>query len=297
MGLAQLDTKTFYLEQICQEEGVVSLLLVANPYSYPSLLDGMDRLALIVTNASVSDKDTEHWVWNDNRIRIKRVTPDKLESWIINSPNRNLIYWITQGDILFDKDGYLAKVRDRMMEWSPLIREQKLLSEFSRFVHAYQQAKQDLRDGQVLDAYSNVLACLHNWAHIALVEEGMHPELTVWEQMRRVNPGIYKLFEELTTSGETLEQRVQLVLLACEFTIQNKLESSCALLIRLIESRKESWTPAELLYHPDLSGLSLELSVLLRKLVNRGCIRELAKPAKQTVMGLLELRYTSASVK
>jgi hypothetical protein len=183
------------------------------------------------------------------------------------------------------------------MEWSPLIREQKLLSEFSQFVRSYLQAKQDLKDGQVLDAYSNVLSSLHYWAHIALVEEGMHPELTVWEQMRRVNPGIYKLFEELTTSGETLEKRVQLVLLACEFSILNKMESSCALLIRLIESRSESWTPSELLQHPDLSGLSLELSVLLQKLVNRGCIREIAKASRDSISGLLELRYTSASVK
>jgi len=295
--VASLDNNSFYLEQLGQEEGIVSLLLIANPYSYQPLIDGMDRLALIITNASNSTKDSEHWIWNDARILVRRVTREKLESWIVSSPNRNVIYWLVQGDILIDHDNYLTGLRDRLMEWSPLIREQKLLSEFSQFVRSYLQAKQDLRDGQVLDAYSNVLASLHYWAHIVLVEEGMHPELTVWEQMRRVNPGIYKLFEELTTSGETLEQRVQLVLLACEFTILNKMESSCSLLIRLIESRNESWAPAELMKHPDLAGLSLELSVLLQKLVNRGCVREVAKPSHHLINGLLELRYASASSK
>ncbi|QMV44927.1 hypothetical protein FPL14_07300 [Cohnella cholangitidis] len=292
-----MDNNSFYLEQLGQEEGIVSLLLIANPYSYQPLIDGMDRLALIITNASNSTKDSEHWIWNDARILVRRVTREKLESWIVSSPNRNVIYWLVQGEILIDHDNYLTSLRDRLMEWSPLIREQKLLSEFSQFVRSYLQAKQDLRDGQVLDAYSNVLASLHYWAHIVLVEEGMHPELTVWEQMRRVNPGIYKLFEELTTSGETLEQRVQLVLLACEFTILNKMESSCSLLIRLIDSRNESWAPAELMKHPDLAGLSLELSVLLQKLVNRGCIREVAKPSHHLINGLLELRYASASSK
>ncbi|QJD84304.1 nucleotidyltransferase-like protein [Cohnella herbarum] len=289
-----MDNRAFYLERLGQEEGLVSLLLVANPFSYQPLIDGMDRLALIVTTVSNHDKETEHWIWRDARIQVRRVTPDKLERWIVNSPNRNVIYWLVQGEILIDRDNYLTNLRERLMEWSPLIREQKLLSEFSQFVRSYLQAKQDLRDGQVLDAYSNVLASLHYWAHIALVEEGMHPELTVWEQMRRVNPGIYKLFEELTTSGETLEQRVQLVLLACEFSMLNKMASSCSLLIRLIESRSESWAPSELLQHPDLAGLSLELSVLLQKLVSRGCIREVAKPSRYGLNGLLELRYTAS---
>jgi hypothetical protein len=295
--VAQSDKKTLYLEHLGKEEGVISLLLVANPFSYQPLIDGMDRLVLIVTKTPTPEKGTEHWIWNDTRILVRRVTPDILERWIVSSPNRNVIYWLLQGEVLVDGDGYLTSLRDRLMDWSPLIREQKILSEFSQFVRSYLQAKQDLRDGRVLDAYSNILASLHYWAHIALVEEGMHPELTVWEQMHRVNPGIYKLFEELTTSGETLEQRVQLVLLACEFSILNKMESSCALLIRLIESRSESWSPAELLQHPDLAGLSLELSVLLQKLVQRGCIRETAKAAKQSIQGLLELRYTSASSK
>ncbi|MFC5468592.1 nucleotidyltransferase-like protein [Cohnella suwonensis] len=285
--------KDAFLKLIGKEEGLVSFLLVGNPFSYQPLIDGMDRLALVVKNAADPAKETEHWMWNEHRILVRRVTPEQLESWIVSGSNRNVIYWLLQGDDLIDQDGYLAKLRTRLMDWSPVMRERKLLSEFSRFVRSYLQAKQDLKDGQALDAYSNVLSSLHYWAHIVLVEEGMHPELTVWEQMRRVNPGIYKLFEELTTSRETLEQRVQLVLLACEFSMLNKMESSCALLIRLIESRTEGWTPAELKLHPDLAGLSLELSVLLQKLVSRGCIREIARSSPLGYGGLLELRYAA----
>jgi hypothetical protein len=284
----------FNEEQLGKEEGLLSLLLVANPFSYQPLIDGMDRLALIVTRTADLNGDTEHWIWEDTRIQVRRVTPETLESWIVSGENRNVVHWLVEGEIIIDRESYLESLRDRLMEWSPLIREQKLLSEFSRFVRTYLQAKQDLKDGQILDAYSNALSSLHHWAHIALVEEGMHPELTVWEQIRRVNPGIYKLFEELTTSGETLEQRVQLILLACEFSVLNKMESSCALLIRLIDNREESWTPAELLQHPDLSGLSLDMSILLQKLVKRGCIREIAKPSHRQKRGLLELRYASA---
>lgn len=282
----------FYAEQFGKEEGLVSLLLVANPFSHQPLFDGMDRLALVVLHSVSSGTDTEHWVWEDDRIQVRRLTRETLERWIVSGDNRNVVHWLVEGDILIDKGNYLLDLRKRLMEWSPLLREQKLLSEFSRFNRTYLQAKQDLKEGQVLDAYSNVLSSLHHWAHIALVEEGMHPELTVWEQMHRVNPGIYKLFEELTTSGETLEQRVQLVLLACEFSMLNKMQSSCVLLIRLIESREQSWSPAELQQHPDLSGLSLDLSLLLQRLVKRGYIREVARSMRQRSAGLIELRYT-----
>jgi hypothetical protein len=290
--MVRLEKKSlFYEEQFGREEGLVSLLVVANPFSYQPLIDGMDRLALVVLDTQSPGKDTEHWVWEDMRIQVRRVTQEMLETWIVRGDNRNVVHWLVQGDILIDKKNYLLDLCNRLMEWSPLLREQKLLCEFSRFNRSYLQAKQDLKEGQVLDAYSNVLSSLHHWAQIALVEEGMHPELTVWEQMHRVNPGIYKLFEELTMSGETLEQRVQLVLLACEFSMLNEMQSSCALLIRLIESRKQSWSPAELLQHPDLSGLSLDLSLILQRLVKRGYILEISRPIQQRCAGLMELRY------
>ncbi|MFC4601937.1 nucleotidyltransferase-like protein [Cohnella hongkongensis] len=295
--MGQTDRRRIDVERLAEEEGVESLLLMNNPFSHQPRLDGLDRLILMVKEIGPTDKEIEHWMWENARVQVRRVSREQLESWIVGSSNRGSVYWLINGDILLDRDGYLADLRARLLNWSALIKEQKLLSEFSRLVRSYLQAKQELKDGQVLDAYSNVLACLHYWAHIVLVEEGMHPELTVWEQMRKVNPGIYKLFEELTTSPETLEQRVQLVLLACEFSMMNKMETSCALLIRLIASREEPWTPSELTRHPELAGLSLDLSVLLYKLANRGCLREIAKSASVRGSGFLELQYTSVQFK
>jgi hypothetical protein len=284
----------FYREWFRDEEGLISLLLIANPFSYLPLIDGMDRQALLVVEKVDPDRETEHWMKDDARILVRRVTKETLESWLVMGENRNVVHWLVQGDILLDRDQYLTELRGKLIEWSPLLREQKLLCEFSRFSRTYLQAKQDLKDGQLLDAYSNVLASLHYWAHIALIGQGMHPELTVWEQIRMVNPGVYKLYEELTTVGqETLEQRVELVLLACEFSLLTQMESSCALLIRLVGSRLEPWSPAELRQHLDLSGLSLDLSLLLQKLAKRGCIREVARPAKMRNNGLMELRYTA----
>lgn len=282
----------YYRDLFGRETGVIALLLVADPYSYQPFINAMDRLVLVVQENVDPSEETEHWLRDDVRIQVRRVTPETLERWVV-SGERSGVQWLVQGEVLADDTGYLEDLRRRLDEWPILLREQKLLVEFSGFVRTYMLGKQDLQNGQVLDAYSHVLASLHYWAHIALVEEGMHPELTVWEQMRRVNPGIYKLFEELTASSETLEKRVQLVLLACEFSILTKMRSSCALLIHLIGSRDEPWSVSELTLDYRLKGLPLDLSLLLQKLVQRGLIREIAKSDRGRGGMRLELRYAA----
>jgi len=238
----------------------------------------------------------EQWLQGEMRIRVRRTTPDVLEQWAVNG-DRDGVRWLVQGEVLSDPTGLLGALRDKLRKWPILLREQKLLSEFSRFILSYMSAKRDLQNGQILDAYSHVLTALHYWAHVALVEQGMLPELTVWEQMRGVNPGIYKLFEELTTSPETLEQRVQLVVLACEFSMQTKMQTSCALLIHLLSSREEPWSMAELQQDVRLHGLPLDLPLLLKKLIQRGLAKEVVKAVRGRGMLKNELRYTSGEAR
>ncbi|WP_246042478.1 nucleotidyltransferase-like protein [Cohnella pontilimi] len=289
-----LDSKKwYYRDWFAGEEGLVGLLLVSDPYAYQPQIHGMDRLIVVVREQVNPEEQTEHWLRDDVRIQVRRIEPAALERWVA-SGDRKGVQWLVQGDVLSDPTGYLERLRRRLEEWPQLLREQKLLCEFSGFIGSYLSAKQDLKNGQVLDSYSQVLASLHYWARIVLVEEGMHPELTVWEQVHRVNPGIYKLYEELTVSQETLEKRVQLVILACEFAVMTKMRASCALLIRLLGSRHEPWTVAQLQQDPHLLGLPLDMSLLLRKLAKRGCIRELAKPVRGHGAAKLELRYTAS---
>jgi hypothetical protein len=291
-AVKRLDSRDWYFHDwFGREEGLVGLLLVTDPYAFQPMIDGTDRLILVVRQEAPEFQETEHWLRDDVRIQVRRVTPDTLERWVM-SGDRSGVQWLVQGEVLTDVTGFLGDLRRRLDEWPELLREQKLLCEFSRFVRTYLLAKQDLNNGQALDAYSNVLASLHYWAHITLVEQRMLPELTVWQQMRRVNPGIYKLYEELTTSPETLEKRVQLVLLACEFSVLTNLRSSCALLMRVLGSREESWSVGELQREPQLAGLPLDLSLLLQKMVQRGLVREVAKSIRGRGAVKLELRYT-----
>lgn len=286
----------FYAEWFKNEKDLVGILTTEGSTVSQTENGGMDRLLLLITTGGEDRRVREHWMHMDERIHLLRIRQDTLEEWLIRGTNRSAIDWLVRGEIIADPQGYLTNLRTDVLNWSCHLREQQLLCEFSRFAHAYTQAKKDVRNGQVVDAFSRVLDALHYWAHVSLLEQGMHPELTVWEQMRRVNPGIYKLFEELTTSSESMEQRVKLVLLACEFSLLTKMKSSCALLIRTIESRPEPWSPKELMQHPDLLPVSMELSLLLYELTSRGHIREVATASsdRDGARGLIELRYTSA---
>ncbi|NBD24345.1 nucleotidyltransferase-like protein [Paenibacillus glycinis] len=283
--------KSHFKDAYGQREGLISLAAIDNPFAYNPLIDGLDLLILIVTEREDAAEGTEHISYDGERVQIRTVTPDTLEQWTTGGENRSIIQWLARGEILLDRDDYLANLRDSLLSFPSALRSQKELVEFAGFIRTYLQAKQDLQDNNLLDAYSNVLAALNHWAHIAFIEEGVHPELAVWRQMRRFNPGIYKLYEELTISPESLEKRVQLVLLACEFSVMSKMKSSCGLLFTILESREEPWSVMELQLHPMLADLHMDLSLLLQKLVMRGYVREVAYMPTAGDMEMLELRY------
>ena len=57
---------------------------------------------------------------------------------------------------------------------------------------------------------------------VAVIENGLFPEVTVWSQVKKIDPAIYKLYEELIISDEPLEKRLELLFLASEFFIHNR---------------------------------------------------------------------------
>ncbi|MFX3632693.1 MAG: nucleotidyltransferase-like protein [Candidatus Pristimantibacillus sp.] len=285
--------KQHFIESYRTQPDLICLAVIENPYPYNPLIEGLDLLILVIRENN-SGKETQHIQLHGERILIRTLEAEELEKWIACHENRSIIQWIVRGEILLERDNYLTNIRERLMLFPNEMREQKRFTEFSGFLRTYLQAKQDIEDNNVLDAHSNVLAALHYWARIVLIEEGHHPELTVWRQIRRVHPGVYKLYEELTASPETLDQRVQLVMLACEFTVMNKMKECCSLLLELMESREEPWSIVELQNHPSLETLQVDLSLIVQKLVKRSYIREVAVMPSIGDAEALELRYMLA---
>ncbi|MBP2002492.1 hypothetical protein J2Z69_003565 [Paenibacillus shirakamiensis] len=190
-----------------------------------------------------------------------------------------------------DDQGRLVQLRSHVIDIEQTIREQKKFSEFSMFLRRYVEAKRFSQESQFLDGFRSVLEALHHFARIELIEQGIYPEHEVWEQARHHNSVVHKLFEELTTSMETIEQRLQLALLACEFSVMSKMEDCCVFLIRILLSRREPWSIQELIRHPELIHVHEELPMVMRKLVHRSLVQETLSVHPWSNSSLREIRY------
>ncbi|SDP11883.1 Nucleotidyltransferase-like [Paenibacillus sp. yr247] len=274
------------------DKRIISVMAVDNPKQLPSLTDGFDTLLLIVTNDLSLNNHTTNYIRDDSRIQERWVDQSSIEQWIRQGLNRNILHWLLKGEILLDQNTYLEGLRHRILEFPGDLREHKLLIEFSLFLRKYLQSKEYILDEHLLDAYNNILEALHHWARIVIIEDGYHPEITVWRQIRAINPGVYKLYEELTMSKETLKQRVQLVLLACEFSVMSKMERCCEAFIQILKESEHPLSADELQQHSQLTEVRAELPLLLNKLVKKGLIKEVAVLIDEETSEI-ELRYTS----
>lgn len=270
--------------------GLIGALLVPNPAPFSPLVDGLDGLVLIVRDQDSGASTLSHYSKDRFRIQERCLNPAQLEQWIVYGPTKSVIQWMLQGEIVMDPHLYMEGLRHKLIGYPPEMRRQKLQIEFSHFLRTYQQSKQYLQDGHLLDAYSHVLEALCHWARIVIIEEGLHPEILVWAQVRKINPGVYKLYEELISNNESLEQRVKLVVLACEFSVMSKMEGCCAILLDVIKSRQTPWSLRELAEEADLKELNLELPLLITKMSRKQLIREVVISEDDSLM--LELRYT-----
>jgi hypothetical protein len=284
--------KAFLQNRYKDQKNIISLISYHNNTPFPSHTDAYDLLVVVVTKTEDINRSLFHYIKEGYRIQERWISPVDLELWLFNGDNRNIIYWILQGEILLDRNLYLESLRHRLLEFPDLLKEQKLLMEFSLFLSKFIQSKEYLAEGHYLDAYSNILEALLHWARIVIIEENNHPELTVWRQVRSINPGVYKLYEELTLSSETIRQRVELVILACEFSVMSKMKSCCKLLLSILEMRSDPWRIDEIQSHIDLQHLHINVSLLLNKLVKKSLIREVVVALDDT-FSELELRYTS----
>jgi hypothetical protein len=284
--------KQFLTSRLQAQHNITSVIAYHNTTPFPSHSDNFDVVVLIVAAPVNIVRNLIHYIKEGYRIQERWITPEDLDLWLLSGENRNIVYWILQGEILMDHNTYLEGLRHRLLEFPDLLKEQKLLMEFSLFVSKFGQSKEYLAAEHFLDAYSNILEALQHWARIAIIEDGFHPELTVWHQVRLINPGIYKLYEELTLSSETLRQRVELVILACEFSVMSKMKSCCRLLLRIVNDREDAWRVDELQSHDNLQHIDINVSLLLNKLVKKSLLREVAVSLDDSVSEL-ELRYTS----
>ncbi|WP_438448475.1 nucleotidyltransferase-like protein [Gorillibacterium sp. sgz5001074] len=292
MNVITVSLKEQLTAGLLEAKGLLGAVAVSDDSGLSVLSEGNGLLLVLVVENGASDGSISHYMQDGIRIQERRISRSTLEAILAAREDRTFIQWMIQGEIWVDPQAYLAQVRAELLEYPAIAKEQKLLAEFSMFLKRYMQCKEFLHAEQILDAYSCILRAIHHWARIVVLEAGVHPEATVWQQVRQYNTGVYKLYEELTASPETLKQRVELVLLACEFSVMSKMESCCSMLIRILEESEEPMGVEDLLGHPYLQGQTgANLPLLLNKLARKALIKEVAV-ATDAELFSLEVKYT-----
>jgi hypothetical protein len=271
---------------------VSAIISVSNPDRFSPLIDGFDYLVMIVTYGD-EQMTNDHFTTDSNlRLQFRNINQSAFESWIMIGQDRRIVQWLMNGEILLDPDQYLGELKEQMITFPTWLREKKLLIEFNHFLVRYLQAKEYLHRGHVLDANSNILIAIHHWARLTIIESGHHPEVTLWNQLKQINSGVYKLYDELIRGEDSIQERIQLVLLACEFSVMSKMEQCCSYLLHLLRSRPEGWTVQELNEQKELYELELDISLLLKKLVQKGLVREKASSyTKKDGFDLFQIKY------
>ncbi|MGQ8875087.1 nucleotidyltransferase-like protein [Paenibacillus sp. TSA_86.1] len=267
-----------FLSEQSEEKGAVGAIAYSHPGErfHGSLIQDFDLLVLIVHNTDQSISTVEHYRYGDLRYQLIYASRSDLQITAVTGEHDDLMQCLIEGEIIWETDNSISNLREELSSFGNELREQKLFHEFTSFLRMYVEAKRHIQQGHVVDAYYDALKALGNWARIVLIEQGIYPDHAVWTHVQQLDRALWKLYQELTVSSETLEQRVELVLLACEFSVMSKMGECSELLLRVIRSRKEPWSMNELVHHPQLRFVRKDLPLVLRKLVFRSIVKESA---------------------
>ncbi|TFB13872.1 hypothetical protein E3U55_15005 [Filobacillus milosensis] len=263
--------RPIYQERASQPN-TLGVLLYEKLHDHSPATDNFDVILLIVVREAADDWYVKHYEFENKTAAMHIVDEQLLNSWIETSGYRKVIDWLINGKIVFDRNEYLANKKEELREFPEKNRKMRKAVEFAKLIRAYRECKDLFSSKHYLDANSLMVRSLHYLARVTVLEKGFHPEITVWNQVKKIDPEVYKLYEELMESEEPPEKKISLMLLASDFAIHSRAERGAEHLLDIMKEKDEPWSFGELKVHPETQHYSLDLSLLLEYLVEREII-------------------------
>lgn len=259
--------RPIYQERASQAN-TLGVLMVEKKQKSSHTTDSFDVILLIIVKEAEQPIFIKHYTYDQHKAAMHIITEDKLQEWLLLGTNRKIFEWLDHAKILFDRNEYVANLKTELREFPFYGRKIKMGLEFAKLIRRYVDGKALFESHQHLDAYNHVVHSLHHLARLAVIENGLHPELTVWHQVKQIEPEIYKLYEELVNSEESLEKRLELLFLASEFLIHSRTNVGAAHLLTVL-STKEHWLFNEIMNEKELTPYSVDMAVLLEYLIDK----------------------------
>ncbi|WP_226683306.1 nucleotidyltransferase-like protein [Sutcliffiella horikoshii] len=242
--------------------------------------DKFDVILFMVVKELDESLYVKHYELLQKKAALYIASEKQLEEWITLGTNRRVIDWIINGKVLFDRNEFIYALRGKLLDFPLEDRKLKIGLEFAKLIRRYLEGKDFFDSKHYIDAYNHIVHSLHHLARLAVIDHGFHPEITVWNQVKKIEPEIYKLYEELIQGDEPIDKRLELLFLANEFMIYSRTRTGAKHLIEVLMEKEEAWSYNEMLHHPKLQKYSVDLSVLVEYLVEKGFLEVEKKQTK-----------------
>lgn len=270
--------RPIYQERASQLNTLGVLIVEGNEKTI-SNRDTFDAILLIIVENADTPIFVKHYTFEDKKASMQIITKQQLDQWILMGSNRKIFDWLYSGKVLFDRNEYIGNLRDKLNEFPFKDRKLKMGLEFAKLIRRYTDGKTLFENQNYFDAYNNVVHSLHHLARLSVIENGFHPEVTLWNQIRHMEPEIMKLYEELVQSHEPLEKRLELLFLASEFLIYSRTKAGVGHLLEVL-AEQSVWTIQEIIQHKELRHYSVDLVILLEYLIDKGFIKVISEETK-----------------
>lgn len=272
-------TRTIYSEYAALKT-TLGIIEVKKKRPRDPLTDQSDRLLIVIEAKEEPFWTVKHYQVGQEKIILHLVSDSMMDRWILMNENRRAIHWIEDGMVLFERNTFLLDLRQRLRNFSNDEQRLQLSLAFAKLLRRFEDGRSLFLQEEHQDAFTQIHHALTHLARLSVLEAGIHPEIVLWKQVRTLDLEIYKLHEELVSGQESLEQRIHLVIIGMEHLIQSKVLPGTLLLLQTMQQRDEPWPFSELMEHPNLQALKVDLGSIVGFLVRKGYIRSVARPTK-----------------
>ncbi|MFD1708274.1 nucleotidyltransferase-like protein [Siminovitchia sediminis] len=199
--------------------------------------------------------------------------------------NSNSLPLLSKGEVLFERDRYMESIQNEPPEQSNKL---KIGVEFAELIHDFTLGKKLFKKGKFLDAYNRLINSLYRLARLTLLERGELIQPALWDQIKQRKPDIIKLFDELITSGEPIEKRLELLFLASGFLIFSNIPKGAEHILEILEEH-QIWNYEMVEQHPEIKYYGSNIETLLEYLIDNDMVRAIR--VESNIPGIYERCY------
>ncbi|ERM17413.1 nucleotidyltransferase-like protein [Brevibacillus laterosporus] len=269
-----------YLWEKTMDADVLSVMAIEQAEKIELLSEGVDLISFIIVNDHEPNWLVKQYQFKKIALEEHTVSQWQIQQWCLQGAPKRARQLLKQADMIFDKSNFM---KDKMSCLLQLPRERKkqlIYKHYMAVLHHFSQAKELLQQQKIPDSFQNALQALFHWACLELVEADEIFDEPVFYKVKTIAPTVYKLYEEVITSLELLDKRIELLLLPIEIQLMAKIKIGSEFLFEQMQNEYRPWRLEQMLELFESEDYKESMPLLLDKMVKRGLLHELFLPGE-----------------